>query len=106
YQRNQTGWVVQGEEITNSIAVTNMAAGVTTLGTVILAYKCGSGPDADICTATRVAANNWTQEDISYDCCTGCVHGSGTYLPGLAADPTGGMRATWAEERCDPRTDP
>jgi hypothetical protein len=42
-------------------------------------------------------------QDVSEGLSPGCPNDSSTYLPSLAADPSGGMRMVWADERCDPR---
>jgi hypothetical protein len=102
-------WTVQGESIPvpNATSPTHLTLGVTSNG-VVMAGWVGTGPGGyyDVYTAVRTAPNDWLVEDVSYVCCTGCPGNSRTYNPQLQADPTGGMRLSWNDETCDPRSDP
>ncbi len=103
WERTGAGvWTVQGEALPAGCAPTDPALAVTTQGKVMAAWKdCGVGSQGtDIFTGVRVAANNWQVDDISASCCSDCPNISGAYLPHLAADPTGGIRAVWADGRC------
>jgi hypothetical protein len=95
------------ERIPQTGTPVDIAIGVTTNNVIIVAWKDGSpGGNSDIYTATRNSPNNWTVEDVSYDCCAGCPGNSHAYLPSLYPDPSGGMRLSWSDEMCDPRYDP
>ncbi len=103
YQRSNAGvWTVQGEALPSGCAPTDMAITVSTQGTPMVAWKdCGAGGQGtDMHTATRLAPNNWQDDDISAPCCSGCPNVSSAYLPAQAADPFGGIRAAWADGRC------
>ena len=107
FQRTDTGWVVQNELVTASNAPTSLTLAVSTQGTVMAAWM-GYAPTLyyDIYTGTRTAPGQWLIEDVSYNCCSGCPAESRTYIPTLASDPNGGFRLAWADEQCDPRTNP
>jgi hypothetical protein len=103
WERTNAGvWTVQGEPLPASCAPGDLALTVSSQGTVMVAWKdCGgSGQGSDIITAVRLAANNWQVDNISSACCVGCPNTSGAYLPHLAPDPSGGIRAAWADGRC------
>src|SRR5205823_13802260 len=103
YQRNTAGqWVIQGEQVTGSGAG-DVTAGASSNGVPMAAWKGPSpGGNTDIYAATRNSNGTWTVEDISYSCCLpDCPTTSKTYLPALAADSSGGMRASWSDEHCD-----
>jgi hypothetical protein len=103
WQRNSAGvWTVQGEALPAGCAPGDLSLAVTTQGKVMAAWKdCGaSGQGTDIVTGLRVSAGNWQVDDISASCCSACPNVSGAYLPHLAADPSGGIRAAWADGRC------
>lgn len=104
YERLDSGtWTVVGESIpTIGANLGDVSIAVTTLGTVMVAYKdLGiSNSGYDIYTATRNAAFNWTIDDISAACCSYCPNVSKAYLPVLYATLDGGIRAAWADGRC------
>ncbi|MDQ3927541.1 MAG: S-layer homology domain-containing protein, partial [Chloroflexota bacterium] len=45
-------------------------------------------------------------ENPTSPCCSGCPFDSHTYQPSLDRDENGGLRMAWADERCDPASDP
>jgi hypothetical protein len=104
YQRLDSGaWTVVGESIpTIGANLGDVSIAVTTLGTIMVAYKdLGiSNTGYDIYTATRNAAFNWTVDDISAACCSYCPNVSKAYLPVLYATSDGGIRVAWADGRC------
>ncbi|HUP28396.1 MAG TPA: S-layer homology domain-containing protein [Chloroflexia bacterium] len=110
YQRSPQGaWVVQEELLPEALGARVYPEAVTlavsTNGVIMAGWKdiSPTGSGSDIFTAVRNGTNNWTVEDISYSCCSGCPESSGAYTPSLAADRTGGFRMGWGDERC-PRT--
>ena len=108
FQRTDAGsWPVQREVVPWGTRPTDLAIEVSHRGVVMAAFRdYGLGGNWDIYTAIRNGTNNWAVENISAPCCNGCPNNSRTYTPGLAASPDGGLRASWADERCDPRTEP
>jgi len=110
YQRVENGtWTAQGEGIVSSGAPTSVALEVGTQGAVMAAYKAaGPGGNTDVYSAHRKGPNSWEVQNVSSDCCDGCPGNTRTYLPALAADPSGsgGIRMSWSDEQCDPRADP
>ncbi len=109
YQRAENGtWTSQGEAVTGSGAPTSVALEVGTQGTVMAAYRAaGPGGNTDIYAANRTGSNAWAVENVSSNCCDGCPGNTKTYLPALAADPSGsgGIRMSWSDEQCDPRSE-
>jgi hypothetical protein len=108
YHRTEAGaWDAQGETLTSSGVSAAVAIAVTQGGVVMGAYRSGmTEEDSDIYAGVRTGNGAWAMENISGSCCTGCPGRSNSYLPSLAADPAGGIRAVWADEQCEPRTDP
>src|SRR5688500_17561990 len=108
WQRTEAGaWPVQREVVPWDTRPTDLALEVTNNGTVMAAYRdYGEGGNWDIYTGTRQGTNSWRIENISAVCCNGCPNNSRSYTPWLAPSPDGGMRASWADKRCDPRTEP
>jgi hypothetical protein len=104
YERLDNGtWTAVGESIpTIASNLGDVSIAVTTLGTVMVAYKdLGiSATGYDIYTATRNAPFNWTVEDISAACCSYCPNTSKAYLPTLIPTLDGNLRAVWADGRC------
>lgn len=103
WERNNKGvWIVQNEAVPTSCSVGDLALTVSTTGTVMAAIKdcAASGQGSDIYTAVRTPPGNWQLDNISSECCTGCPDTSGAYLPQLAPDPSGGIRAAWVDGRC------
>jgi hypothetical protein len=112
YHRAEDGtWTATAERVPTAEDTTpypEMASiAVSTNGLVMVAWK-DPAPTvrSDVYTAIRNAPGNWTVEDISYACCTGCPAGSVVYTPSVAANYTGGFSLAWADEKCDPRTEP
>ncbi|MFL5732978.1 MAG: hypothetical protein ACJ78Q_07225 [Chloroflexia bacterium] len=105
WARTDAGWVAQGEQIPGTQQPEHLAIGVTTGGTVMAAWKdLSEGGWTDIYGSTRRGPGNWSPEqDLSEGLSPGCAGNSITYYPSLAADPSGGMRMSWSDERCDPR---
>lgn len=103
WQKTGSTWTVINETIPQPCGVTgDLTLTVSTQGVVMAAFKdCAvSGSGSDIWTATRIAPDNWTVEDISAACCQVCPNQSKAYLPNLAAAPDGGIRIIWADGRC------
>jgi hypothetical protein len=102
WQRSNAGvWTVQGEALPSGCGIADISMTATAQGTVMAAWKnCGITSGSDIFTAVRVGPNNWQYEDISPSCCDPCPNTSFAYLPKLAPDPSGGIRAVWADGRC------
>ena len=103
WERTSAGaWTVQVEALPAGCAPGDLSLAVTTQGKVMAAWKdCGgTGQGTDIFTAVRVSASNWQVDNISSSCCSDCPNSSSAYLPHLAADPSGGIRAAWADGRC------
>jgi hypothetical protein len=103
--RADSGWPVQAERVGGITAPEAPTLGVTTQGTVIAAWKekAPGGRPGDIYTGVRQAPGKWQVENVSHTLAPGCEGYSATDEPVLAADPTGGMRLAWEDERCDPR---
>ena len=108
WQRTEAGtWPVQREVVPWDTRPTDLSIEVSNRGVIMAAYRdYGLGGNWDIYTATRQGTNNWRVENISAPCCNGCPNNSRSYTPWLAPSPDGGLRASWADERCDPRTEP
>jgi hypothetical protein len=108
YRRDTSGaWGVKEETIASGGVPTNVALTVSTGGVVMAAYRTGaSSAESDIYAGTRGSNGQWAMENMSSDCCAGCPGDSHAYNPTLAPDPSGGIRALWADEQCEPRTDP
>jgi hypothetical protein len=105
WARTDAGWVAQGEQIPGTNQPEHLAVGVTTGGVVFAAWKNkADGEWTDIYSATRRGPNDWATEDLTASLSPGCEGNSITYYPTLAADPSGGMRMSWSDERCDPRS--
>jgi hypothetical protein len=108
YHRAESGaWGVQGEALPSQRVSAAVAIVVSNGGTIMAALR---GPmseaGTDIFAGVRTGPGAWALENVSGSCCTGCPGRSNSYLPSLAADPAGGIRLAWADEQCDPRTDP
>ena len=104
WQRTDAGWVVRREQLPVIGRPEAPTLGVTTGGTVIAAWKDNAPKgNSDIYAGTRVGPGNWGVEDVSAGLTPGCEGSSKSDNPNLAADYTGGMRISWADERCDPR---
>lgn len=102
--RGDSGWTVQAERIGGTTIPEAPTLGVTTQGTVIAAWKDKApGGFGDVYTGVRQAPGQWQVENVSHTLTSGCEGNSKTDRPALAADPTGGMRLAWEDERCDPR---
>ena|GEM_PF-2973623 len=112
YQRAENGsWPAQGEVLTREGKPTFLTATVSSNGVVMAAFRAdapGSGNYGDIYTAIRRAPGAWAVENVSSTCCAGCPGNSKTYVPALAADPSGsgGIRLSWSDEQCEPRQEP
>ena len=108
FQRTEAGsWPVQREVVPWEERPTDLAIEVSNRGVIMAAWRdYGLGGNWDIYTATRQGTNSWRVENISAPCCNGCPNNSRSYTPWLAPSPDGGLRASWADERCDPRTEP
>ncbi len=108
YKREASGaWAVQGETVASSGVPTGVALAVSTGGIVMSAYRTGaSAAESEIYAGVRSSNGTWAMQDISGDCCQGCPGDSHAYNPALTPDPSGGIRALWADEQCDPRTVP
>ncbi|MEO6457741.1 MAG: S-layer homology domain-containing protein, partial [Chloroflexia bacterium] len=108
YQRSNSGnWPVQREVVPWEARPTDFSIEVSNRGVIMAAWKdLAPGGNSDIFTGVRQGTNNWRVEDISAACCNGCPGNSRSYTPWLAASPDGGIRATWADEQCDPRYEP
>ena len=103
WERTNAGvWTVQSELLPTGCAPSDQTLTVSSQGTVMAAFKdCPqSGQGSDIYTAVRVTPGNWQVDNISAACCSACPNISGAYLPRLAADLVGGIRAAWADGRC------
>lgn len=104
WARTDGGWSVQAERVGGTTIPEAPTLGVTTTGTVIAAWKDKApGGFGDIYTGVRQAPGRWQVENVSSSLTPGCEGNSKTDRPALAADPTGGMRLVWEDERCDPR---
>jgi hypothetical protein len=107
YHRAEGGWDIQGETVPSNTVSASVAIVVANNGTIMAAYR---GPmsdnGTDIFAGVRTGANTWAIENIAGSCCTGCPGRSNSYLPNPIADPSGGIRMVWADEQCEPRTDP
>ncbi|MEO8287195.1 MAG: S-layer homology domain-containing protein [Chloroflexota bacterium] len=104
WQRQNSGvYNIVGENITGNCCPSDVALTVTTQGVIMVVFKSSgiSGTGSDIYTATRLGDSNWQIDDISAECCDYCPARSNAYLPELAASPDGGVRAVWADGRCD-----
>ena len=102
--RADSEWPVQAERIGGTTTPEAPTLGVTTQGTAIAAWKDKApGGFGDIYTGVRQAPGRWQVENVSHTLTPGCEGNSITDEPALAADPTGGMRLVWEDERCDPR---
>lgn len=110
YHRTPQGvWDVAGEVIPVRDRPYDITIGVTTQGQVMAAFKdsAPNGVQHDVFSTNRTGSGQWSNlDDVSATCCTGCPNTSRTYQPSLAADPFGGMRIVWGDERCDPVSDP
>jgi hypothetical protein len=108
YHRLDSGaWDVQGESVPAPGASGMVAIAVSNNGTVMAAHRgLMSESGTDMFAGVRTGANAWAMENISGSCCTGCPGRSNSYMPSLAADPSGGIRMVWADEQCEPRTEP
>ncbi|HEY0071001.1 MAG TPA: S-layer homology domain-containing protein [Chloroflexia bacterium] len=109
YHRTTGGaWNVAGESVPARSTPVDIEVGVSSLGVVMVAFKdTAMGSNNDIWTTTRQGTASWTAiEDVTEVCCTGCPYDSHTYQPALDRDPNGGLRLVWADERCDPVSDP
>ncbi len=104
WERDAAGnYPVVREYVAQNCCPSDMSMAVSSQGVVIGAFKSSgiSGSGTDIFAATRLAPNNWQVDDISAACCSYCPNRSNAYLPRLAADYQGGIRALWADGRCD-----
>ncbi|HYP19609.1 MAG TPA: hypothetical protein VEY08_05995 [Chloroflexia bacterium] len=102
--RADAGWPVQAERIGGTTTPEAPTLGVTTQGTAIAAWKDKApGGFGDVYTGVRQAPGKWQVENVSHTLTPGCEGNSITDEPALAADPAGGMRLVWEDERCDPR---
>lgn len=109
YHRTAQGeWDVVGELVPVRDRPVDIEVGVSSLGVVMVAFKdTALGSFNDIWTTIRQGADSWSAiESPSAPCCTGCPFDSHTYQPSLDRDPNGGLRLAWADERCDPVSDP
>jgi hypothetical protein len=109
YHRTPQGvWDVQGEAVPIRARPVDIEVGVSSLGVVMVAFKdTALGSNNDIWTSVRQGPDSWTPiESPSAPCCNGCPYDSHTYQPALDRDPYGGLRLAWADERCDPVSDP
>ena len=108
YHRTEGGaWDARDEKVTEGGIPGHVAIAVSNGGVVMAAWRTGAGPiESNVYTATRGGNGAWAAENISGACCVGCPGSSWTYLPSLAADGAGGFRLVWADEQCEPRTDP
>jgi hypothetical protein len=108
YRRAPGGaWPVQGEVIAASDIPTGAAIAVSTGGVVMSAYRTGGNDvDSEIYVGVRNPGGGWAMENLAEGCCQGCPGYSHSYNPALTPDPSGGIRALWADEQCEPRTVP
>jgi hypothetical protein len=110
YRRVESGaWTVQGEVVAPAQVSAMVSIAVGTSGAVMAAYRTGGNNfESDIYVGVRGGDGRWAMENISSNCCTGCPAQAYSYMPALAADPSGsgGIRLLWADEQCEPRTDP
>jgi hypothetical protein len=109
YHRTPQGvWDVVGETVPTRARPVDIEVGVSSLGVVMVAFKdTALGNNNDIWTTIRQGADSWTPiESPSAPCCNGCPYDSHTYQPSLDRDEVGGLRMAWADERCDPVSDP
>ncbi len=103
WERTANGaWPVVYEPVSPLCCVGDWAIAVSSQGTVMVGYKSTgiSGSGTDIYTAVRQSPGVWNLDDISAACCDTCPGNSSAYLPHLAADFQGGIRAVWADGRC------
>ena len=106
YRRSPEGqWVIQGERVV-STGAGDITTAVTANGVLMTAWKGPApGGNTDIFAATRNPDGTWSPEDVSRECCQpDCPLTSKAIRPTLAADPSGGVRMAWSDERCDPRS--
>lgn len=110
YHRATNGtWDAVSEAVPVIGRPVDIAVGVTRGNIVMVAFKdiASFGQNSDIYTTTRLGAFQWAAlDDTSAPCCSGCAYNSHSYQPALSPDPFGGMRMAWADERCDPVSDP
>jgi hypothetical protein len=108
WQRSAAGsWTVQGETVPVPASATHLTLAVSSQGVVMAGMRGNSpGGNYDIYTARRNSPGSWSLENVSSTCCSGCVNNSKAYLPSLERDSAGGIRLSWADEKCDPREDP
>ncbi|HEX8230315.1 MAG TPA: hypothetical protein VF826_13505, partial [Chloroflexia bacterium] len=109
YHRTPQGvWDVVGEGVPTRARPVDIEVGVSSQGVVMVAFKdTAMGSFNDIWTTIRQGADSWTAiEDVSAPCCNGCPFDSHTYQPSLDRDENGGLHMAWADERCDPVSDP
>ncbi len=103
WERTADGaWPVTGEPVSPACCTSDWTMAVSSQGTVMVGYKSTGiyGSGSDVYTAVRQSPGVWNIDDISADCCDICPQASGAYLPHLAADFQGGIRAVWADGRC------
>jgi hypothetical protein len=104
WMRGDAGWQIQREPLPHGPAPEAPAIGVANGGQVIAAWKdAAPRGNGDIFAAARTEPGKWTLENVSASLTPGCEGNSKSDLPALAADPSGGMRMIWTDERCDPR---
>lgn len=105
YQRSAAGqWTVIAENVPIASYPESANIAVSTTGLVMVGWKdLAPTTRSDIYTAVRNSPGNWTVEDISFPCCSGCPNESSAYTPSLAANYSGGFSMAWADEKCDPR---
>lgn len=109
YHRTAQGvWDVQGEGVPTRARPVDIEVGVSSLGTVMVAFKdTAEGSHNDIWTSIRQGPDNWSPlQSPTSPCCNGCPYDSHTYQPALDRDANGGLRMVWSDERCDPVSDP
>lgn len=109
YHRTPQGvWDVIDESVPIRTRPVDIEVGVSSLGVVMVAFKdTALGQNNDIWTTIRQGNGQWTPiETPSAPCCNGCPYDSHTYQPSLSPDQNGGLRMAWADERCDPVSDP
>ncbi len=106
YHRATSGaWDVVADAVPVISRPVDLAIAVTSRNVVMVGFKdiATQGRNNDIYTTIRLGAFQWAPlDDSSAPCCTGCPFDSHAYQPVLAADPFGGMRLAWSDERCDP----
>ncbi|MDQ5826311.1 MAG: S-layer homology domain-containing protein [Chloroflexota bacterium] len=109
YHRTPQGvWDVVGESVPIRSRPVDIEVGVSSQGVVMVAFKdTALGSFNDIWTSIRQGADSWTPiENPTAPCCNGCPFDSHTYQPTLDRDENGGLHMAWADERCDPVSDP